>query len=319
MVGTFKIGKEVSPEKAMEMIQTQTVILQFTTGTIGSTAKVKSSAVETDADKKLLHVTKDVMNSPALQAVNRHASVVRDHVRNNLALPSMLKSGMYQLPIALVKEAWEYLTAQKVVRVGLIAGFRGDYEDEENGVRVRAMAGLRSLYDPSQYPPWEDVESSFKWIVRLYTFSTPSSLAEISQGLYDQEKEKAVAAAQEQMEEIMFLLRAKFLDLVTHMHDRLLPGEDGKPKVFRDSLVTRMEEFFDHFKQRNLFDDFELASLVSEAKKIMSGADADALRKNDLFRARLADQFGAMKAQLGGMVRTKPVRAIDLEDDPELG
>ena len=58
-------------------------------------------------------------------------------------------------------------------------------------------------------------------------------------------------------------------ELVQHLVERLQPGADGKPKVFRDSLVRGMEEWLSDFSARNLAQDGELSSLVERARELL--------------------------------------------------
>jgi hypothetical protein len=40
--------------------------------------------------------------------------------------------------------------------------------------------------------------------------------------------------------------------LVEHLNERLSGQDDGKPKIFRDTAVTNLEEFFQRFRRLNI-------------------------------------------------------------------
>ena len=40
--------------------------------------------------------------------------------------------------------------------------------------------------------------------------------------------------------------------LVSHLTERLAGSDDGKPKVFRDSAVENLQEFFSRFRHLNV-------------------------------------------------------------------
>ena len=50
--------------------------------------------------------------------------------------------------------------------------------------------------------------------------------------------------------------------LVGHLSERLAGAEDGRPKVFRDSAVGNLREFFERFKALNVGSSAELDRLV---------------------------------------------------------
>jgi hypothetical protein len=304
----------INPEAVQEKIQANTIIIQFAVGSIGSRKRVASSEVEVDADKSMLRVSKEIMNSDGLRAINRHAMEVRDHIRM-MSLPSLLRSGLYQLPISLVEEVDAYLTKAKLTWQALIREFLIDYAAEgPTGMKGRAKEKLRALYDEEEYPEVEEIERRFTWDVRYMTFQTPKRLQSISQALYEREREKAAALAVKQQEEITFLLRSQMLDLVAHLQERLSPDPStGKRRVFRDTLTDGIREFFDYFSARNVFNDGELAEIVDQAKAVLGSHDADVLRDNEALRDRVAEQFGEIKGKLDGLLIDAPVRAISFE------
>jgi len=61
--------------------------------------------------------------------------------------------------------------------------------------------------------------------------------------------------------------------LVAHLTERLSGQVDGKPKIFRDSAIGNLSEFFDRFRQLNVRSNEQLDALVADAQRIVRGVD----------------------------------------------
>ena len=86
--------------------------------------------------------------------------------------------------------------------------------------------------------------------------------------------------------------------LVSHLGERLSGQEDGKPKVFRDSAVENLQEFFQRFRSLNVGSSQQLDELVAQAQRVVSGVDPQALRTNVVLRQEVATQLagGGLRA-----------------------
>lgn len=307
----------------------RTVILQLALGTLGTrkrvrpekvrergapveeqTEETKAAAVEVDADKDFLHVSKDILKSPALDAVREHERAVRAFVKGN-SVPSFFKGGMYLVRISSVAEIDEQLERMRHTREGLVAKFLEEYP----GLVQTSQASLRGVYDAADYPTVQAVRKAFTWETRFLTFNTPSSLKGISAEIFRRETEKMATRVQHATEEITQLLRTEANDMLAHMLDRLTPGEDGKAKVFRNTMVTNVAEFLRSFDARNVVDDAELSKVMGKVRQLMEGVDAELLRKQEGLRESIRTQVGQIKLQLDGMVVAKPKRNVLLDAD----
>ena len=110
-----------------------------------------------------------------------------------------------------------------------------------------------------------------------------------------------------QLAEQAFL--GEFAKLVTHLTERL-DGGDGERRVFRDSAVTNLLDFFEHFKRLNVRSNQELDQLVEQAQQLVQGITPQQLRTNDDLRSRIAAQMGQVQATLDGMIVERPRRQI---------
>ena len=104
--------------------------------------------------------------------------------------------------------------------------------------------------------------------------------------------------------------------MVTNLEDRLSPGDEGKPKKFKETTVTNLQSFLEGFDIRNVANDQELAKLVAKAKEIVGGTSAPSLRSNAEFREKVCAGMASIKDQLAGLVVEKG-RKFRLDEDEE--
>ena len=283
------------------------VMLVLRLGRLGNRRKVPTSMVEVDADPDAVHVGKDLVKSPELKAVSTEDNAIRQWLYAR-SLPSYgtLRDGVYRLPLTLVDQVDEELEAFRQRRQALIDKFLDRYPAMVN----EAVARLRTLYNPADYPHLDQVAARFTFDYRYLAFMTPETL---SARLLARERVKAAAEVSTEVEEIKLALRSSFAELVYHAADRLKAGPDGKKSVFRDSLVQKLEEFFQYFNQRNIVDDRELAGLVERARAVMKGLAPQELRDDDVLRQQVQQTMQTIKDTMDGNLMVRPRRRIILD------
>ena len=115
--------------------------------------------------------------------------------------------------------------------------------------------------------------------------------------------DEAVALAEQAFTE-------EFSKLVSHLTERLSGGEDGNEKIFRDSAVVNLVEFFGRFKHLNVRSNADLDSLVENAQRIVRNVKPQELRDNQNLRQRIAGQLAGVQSQVEGLLVDKPRRNI---------
>lgn len=299
----------VAPEPKRANIAERTVCLSLTIRSIGNSRKVSSSQVEVDADKDLIRVSKQLLDSEELKAIKALDSEMRQYLYR-MALPSLFRAGVYMLPVEIVEMVDDSLQKFQQDRSALI-----DKLIEAYPALVRtAEERLRSTFAATDYPTAEAVRDSFSISWQYVAFDTPDKLKAISGALFRREREKAERQWVDATEEIRRVLRAQFASLVGHMSEKLKPGEDGKKRVFRDSMVSKLAEFLETVKFRNVTDDDELSTLVGRARDLLKGVSAKDLRDEEALRSSLQGGMDKIKSQLDQMVVEQPTRAISFED-----
>lgn len=103
---------------------------------------------------------------------------------------------------------------------------------------------------------------------------------------------------------------AELSQLVTHLTDRLSGTEDGKPKVFRDTVVSKLTEFFERFRRMNVRSNEQLDSLVSQVEDLVNGVQPQSLRENRVLRESVAAELNQLLPVFDGLLVDRPRRNL---------
>lgn len=98
--------------------------------------------------------------------------------------------------------------------------------------------------------------------------------------------------------------------IVSHLTERLSGQVDGKPKVFRDSAIGNLTEFFSRFQDLNVRSNEELDRLVANAQRIVQGIEPQVLRDNQTLRQHVATELSGVQSVLDGLLVDRPRRNI---------
>ena len=173
----------------------------------------------------------------------------------------------------------------------------------------RAARGrLGSLYNEADYPASLRDLFGVEW--DFPSVEPPEYLRQLSPHLYQEECRRV----QQRFDEAVRLAEEAFLGelakLVGHLTERLSGSEDGKPKVFRDSAVENLSEFFGRFRQLNIGSNDQLDQLVDQVQSIVRGVNPQELRDKNSLRQYVATELSAVQATLDGLLVDRPRRNI---------
>ena len=305
MASQLALQTKVDEMPVAENIMDRTILLSLSLHRWGVTKKVSSSSVETDADKALINVSKRLVDCDAYTAIVKADNAFAASLRC-LALPSMFRSGIYAVPVALLDRVDRMITRYQDERAVLVGEFCYQYQGAVNEAESR----LGSLYDPSNYPNVEFVRSSFSLEYRYVSTSVPDKLRMVRADIFARETEKAKAEVESMASEVRNLLRASMRDLLAHAAERLMPGPDGKRKKFHDTLVSNIRDFLSTFRDRNITQDSELESIVAQVEVLTDGIEPDLLREDAGLRDEVQKAFAGFSESLGGMIVDRPTRKL---------
>jgi hypothetical protein len=203
----------------------------------GTARKVSGGDVlETDADKSLLRVSKQLLNSAELDAIRKADTGMRTFIYNTC---HPFESGVYLLPHGLIESTVQRCDEYAQTRAGLVEKFLEAYP----GLCELAARQLGSLYETRDYPSVETLRGRFFFDYSIRTFSTPGQLRTVSAEMYQREVQKAQRQIQDAAREITALMRSELAELVNHLTEKLTPGDDGKPRILRNTAIDNLQEF----------------------------------------------------------------------------
>jgi hypothetical protein len=181
-------------------------------------------------------------------------------------------------------------------------------DDHYSELRSAARQRLGRLYNPTDYP--DSLRGLFAVSYDFPSVDPPPYLAQLAPELYRQECQRA----EERFSEAVRLAEQAFVEelakLVAHLTERLSGTEDGRPKVFRDSAVENLREFFDRFRSLNIGSSQQLDELVGQARQIVSGVQPQRLREDQPLRQEIATQLSGVQSVLDGLLVDRPRRSI---------
>ncbi len=178
------------------------------------------------------------------------------------------------------------------------------YDEIQSAARER----LGRLYNPDDYPA--SMVGLFEVSVDHPNVEAPEYLRMLSPSLYRQEADRV----RNRFDEAVKLAEESFLGelskLVEHLAERLSGTEDGKPKVFRDSVTENLVAFFERFRRLNIGSSDELDRMVAEVRRIVGNTTANDLRNSEFLRKQVSTELSRVQANLDGMMIDRPRRNL---------
>ncbi len=195
-----------------------------------------------------------------------------------------------------------------------MAGYRIELEaavqkldDHYSELKSAACKRLGDLFNPNDYPPALNGLFGIDW--DFPNVEPPDYLSQLNPAIYEQERARVSSRFEEAVRLAEQAFISEFAKLIEHLTERL-SNVSGEQKIFRDSAVTNLAEFFDRFRQLNVSSNDDLDSLVENAKRIINGVEPQALRDNGNLRQHIAAQLSGVQSVLDGMMVDRPRRRI---------
>ncbi len=181
-------------------------------------------------------------------------------------------------------------------------------DQQFEALKTSARQRLGSLFNPTDYP--DALRSLFDVVWDFPNVEPPSYLQQLSPELYRQENQRVAACLDEavQLAEVAFI--EEMSRLVSHLTERISGSDDGQPKVFRDSAIENITEFFQRFRELNVHSSEQLDQLVEQSQRILSGVEPQALRDTNQLRQRVAGELSAVQSVLDGLLVDRPRRNL---------
>jgi hypothetical protein len=175
-------------------------------------------------------------------------------------------------------------------------------------LKATARQRLGSLYNGSDYPA--SLVGLFEISFDFPSLEPPEYLQHLNPALYEEQCERVQSRFDEAVRLAEEAFTAQLGKLLSHLTERLSGEEDGKPKIFRDSAVENLTEFFQRFRELNVRSSEQLDQLVNQAQRVIRGVDPQDLRDNAGLRQHVATEMSAVQSMLDGLLVDRPRRNI---------
>ena len=256
------------------------------------------------ADRELLSASKLILDTknPAYRAVAAVRSEASGYWRT-VTLP-FPEAGIRLLPQSSLST---FASTMQTYRERLQEAAR-ELAAQYDQIKSEAERRLGTLFNPGDYPSTLDGLFDMEWSV--VPIEPPSYLVTLNPGVYEAEQ----ARVRERFESAVELAEQGFATelqrLTAHLAERLTGLHDGQPKVFRDSAVENLRDFFERFRQLNIRSSPELDALVEQAQQTITGIEPQTLRDSNRLRQMVARDFEQIQASVGEMLVDRPRRNI---------
>lgn len=205
--------------------------------------------------------------------------------------------------------------------VSLMESYRGELADavanldrHYGELQTTAAERLGRLYNPSDYPA--TLIGLFEVTWDFPSVEPPDYLRDLNPALYEEERARVAARFDEAVQMAEQAFQEEFARLVGHLTERIAGSADGEKKIFRDSAIGNLTEFFERFKSLNVGSSRQLDDLVAQAQQAVRGVAAKDLRGNGDLRQQVATDLSRVQAALDGIMVDRPRRKI-LRDNKE--
>ena len=247
--------------------------------------------------------TKKLVDPDSLKPINSVVNSARSYL-SGVSLPFPIQ-GMVFVPKEMISRVDGKLEEFKGEFNSTVEGFLGEYDQ----LREVASVQLGELFNEMDYPV--DVKGKFAFMWRFLILEVPNGKTGIlAPEVYEREKHKFIQTMEEARELAIQSLRENFAGMISRITERFSNGDASKPKIFKNGTVNNFYEFFETFKERNIFRDDQLAELVERAKAILGGQSAEFIRSSDQLkdhiRAGMTEVEKAM-AEILSMPRRKVI------------
>ena len=160
------------------------------------------------------------------------------------------------------------------------ARFIEDYDDYVDQSRL----DLGKLFRIEDYPSKEDLQGKFA--IRYRITPVPDAdhfIAQLASDDTERVKRDIERHVEEQLHGAVGDLYRRIGEAVERVSERLREDGDGKPLVFRDTMISNIRDLVDVVPRLNIFGDDELARLCEQVKEKIASVEPDALRPSKTF------------------------------------
>jgi hypothetical protein len=255
-------------------------LVQLSASVWRAARKIKPEQLsEVPVSHEWLTATKKLVDPDSLKPVNSIVNSARSYL-TTMSLPFPIH-GMVFAPKEMISRVDSKLEEFKAEFNKTVEEFLDGYPQ----LRETASVHLGGLFNEMDYPV--DVKAKFAFMWRFIILEVPNGKTGIlDPEIYEREKDKFIRTMDEARELAVQSLRDEFAGMISRITERFSNG-DAKPKVFKNGTVNNLYGFFENFRERNIFQDDQLAELVDKAKAILGNESAESIRSNEQVKEQI--------------------------------
>lgn len=253
-----------------------------------------------------IRATQRIFEGEEYQAISRFDTQTGVWCRQN-SVPTLLKSGIYGVPIGHLS-TWEAtLNARITQRTALCEQFYAVYPQ-----RVQeAIAARPGLVHAWFYPSAEQIRQEFGVGVRYLDLNIPIRLEGLNRDIYEAAKAHLLQEIEQTSQHIESTLLKECEELVGGLHDALKGLDDGALKRFHVSHLTKLEEWADLFLQvRNVTGYSQLEQVAKQLKYTVMGRGKE-LKENATERKSVRETMAQTLVTLKELMEEQPLRNVE--------
>ena len=268
-------------------------------------------AVHHDASASAGRYNKRLLPKAAFAALTATMSEARTrHYANSLPWDD---KGSRLLTVANYEHYTELMDGLRERVVRQRARFIEDYDDYVGQARL----DLGKLFRIEDYPSKETLQDKFS--IRYRITPVPDAdhfIAKLASDDTDRVKRDIERHVEEQFHDAVGDLYRRLAEAVERVSERLNEDENGKPLVFRDTMISNIRDLVDVVPRLNIFGDDRLARLCEQVKDRIAGVEPDSLRPSKTFdpvaRAHVKRDADALMEQFAGYFSppSEPAREV---------
>lgn len=270
--------------------------------------------VEVDADKDRVELKTRILQCPEMRAIRNLRSNLRRLIsdrRRGLTLPArVFRDGVFLIPVSMFEEVDTMLQNHAATLTALVNDLSDVYEQRIAEDKLK----LRSKFNVKHYPAKSALHAVWGIEWRYFSLAPSAVLAKVSPAAYSAEQAKVAEQMTEIGNEIIVSMRGAAAEIVAKMRDALGNGEDGKPRVFRDSQVENLIEFINLATKKNVMNDEALMLKLAEMRSLLKNTGEEIRSDADL-RAKLQQSVSAIAIDLTALVEEAKDRSIRLPEE----
>jgi hypothetical protein len=231
--------------------------------------------------------------SPALDAVMKYAAQVR--LWNNLNSMPWSDNGQR---IVTAEHFFNGFKSQMDQHKDNFDELTASFLQQYPTLISAAAFQLGDLFDREEYPDVDAIAHKFRF---HYAVSPVPTAGDFRIDINEQAKAELAAQYAEhfnqRIEGAMRDIWGRLHDCLLHMSDRLTDGQDGKRKVFHDTMLSNAHSLVELLGRLNVTNDQKLEDARVQLKKAINTVDTDDLKEHEDVRSEVKDKVDGILAK----------------------